>query len=129
MKILSKSLTLPILFISSATVFIGALLLTHKSNMPINYPSIKESIKKETQKSWGVNFQMEDGIVTIKNMQQNSFAKEIGLKEGDKIVKLNEIYNPSIESIQNFLKNNKNKIVKLVIKRKGNLYNIKALPF
>ncbi len=129
MKLLSKSLTLPILFISSTTVFIGALLLTHKSNMPINYPSIKESIKKETQKSWGVNFQMEDGIVTIKNMQQNSFAKEIGLKEGDKIVKLNEIYNPSIESIQNFLKNNKNKIVNLVIKRKGNLYNIKALPF
>ncbi len=129
MKLLSKSLTLPILFISSTTVFIGALLLTHKSNMPINYPSIKESIKKETQKSWGVNFQMEDGIVTIKNMQQNSFAKEIGLKEGDKIVKLNEIYNPSIENIQNFLKNNKNKIVNLVIKRKGNLYNIKALPF
>ncbi len=129
MKILSKSLTLPILFISSTTVFIGALLLTHKSDMPINYPSIKESVKKETQKAWGANFQIKNGIVVIKNIQQNSFAKEIGLKEGDKIVKLNEFYNPSIENIQNFLKNNKNRIINLVIKRKGNLYNIKALPF
>ncbi len=130
MKTLSKSFAFFILFVSSAAVFIGAMIFTHK-DMPIKYNSNSQiEISKTDKISWGVDFKTEkDGMIVISNITQNSYAKSIGLKENDKIVRLNEIYHPSIKEMENFLQNNKNKIVNIVIKRGENLYNIKALPF
>ncbi|NPA81837.1 MAG: hypothetical protein GXO31_04455 [Epsilonproteobacteria bacterium] len=128
-KTASKSVALPLIFISSAMVFIGAMIFTHHS-LPVQYTqnNIKNISYQSQNGSWGAKFVKKEGILVIKEMKQNSFAKSIGLKNGDKILRINEVNNPSYKEMEKALEN-RNKIINLVVQRGENLYNIKALPY
>ena len=132
MNLLRKNFTFVVLFLTSSALFLGGMLfLTKKNSLYIPYTKqtgISNMATISFQK-WGADFYEKNGILLIKNIKDNHYAKSIGLKNGDKIIKINSLYLPSKKEIINYIKKIDNsKIINIVVKRGENLYNFKALP-
>ena len=132
-RLLSKSLTIPVLFLTSSALFLGGMLfLTKKNSHHITYTKQEIGISKELSnhlQKWGMDFFEKDGVLSINNIKNSHYAKFIGLKNGDKIIKINSLYMPSKKEFLNFLQQaDTSRIINIVVKRGDNLYNFKVLP-
>ncbi len=133
---LRKSL-LPLFLLSSA-VFLGGILFLTKNHSPYkllyNESSFEQNIVKSNKKvdnkffNWEKSFVKRGSVTVVSDIKSNFYLKNLGLKKGDEIIRLNSFYKPSLERTMNFFKTDKNKAINLILKRGGKLYKIRALP-
>ncbi len=126
------------LFLLSSAVFLGGVLFLTKNHSPYKLLYNESSFEQKAIKAdgkiesssfdWRGSFKKRGDVTVVANVENNSYLKEIGLKNGDEIIRLNSFYKPSLERTVNFLKSDKNQVVSLILKRGEKLYKIRALP-